>query len=71
MKLNEDQINFPLAEKNSAAIFGQGSADNFHQGRFAGTILTQKNMHFARLQVEIDLVKGVHPGKAFVDGFRS
>ena len=43
------------------------TVEDLHQGGLAGAVLAQQRMHFARLDIEVDMVAGQHAGETLDD----
>ena len=43
---------------------------DFHQGALAGAVLAHQRVHFAALQIEVDVVERRYAGKGLGDAFR-
>ena len=50
-----------------AGIGFDGAENDFHQCRFAGAVLAQHGMNFARRDAQVDIVVGEYPGIRFAD----
>ena len=55
------------AEQQAARIGPMDAGQDFHEGGFAGSVLTHQRMHFARPQIEINTLQGLHARESLAD----
>ena len=58
---------FLAIDKDLALVFLVNAAQNFDQGGFTGTVLSQKRVDLAAAQIKLYILQRVYTGKTLVD----
>ena len=64
------QLDRLAAKRDAPGVRAQRAGGDRDQGRLAGAVLAEQDVHLARAQVEIDPVERQHAGKALGDALR-
>ena len=58
-------MDFFAVKCDGPGIARMDPGDHLDQGRFAGPVFTQKGVNFAFVQIKINVLQGLDPGKEF------
>ena len=61
------EMHRPAGDEDVTAVGGEDAAEKVDKGRFAGAVLAEQRMNFARPDLEMSVLESAHAGKALGD----